>query len=81
MFTGDIKWKDWIESTVWSDAMKFGYICRSRQLLSIEPILQIYKSNTLPCIEYCSYIWPGASLMNLEILTKRDFNIISSNLQ
>ena len=40
------------------------------KFLSTEVALQLYKSSILPCMEYCCYVWAGASSCYLELLNK-----------
>ena len=36
--------------------------CQLTQFCLTEPLLTVYNSRTLPCLQYCSIIWPGSLL-------------------
>ena len=59
-----------IISIVRTGSKKIWALIRSMKFLSPEVALHLYKSTICPCLEYCSYIWAGASSCYLELLDK-----------
>ena len=82
-FSNDFSWNTYIESIAKSAAMKVGSLFRSRNFLSPESILYLYKATIRPCMEYCCHIWVGASnscLRLLDQIQRRIINLIGPNL-
>ena len=69
-FSDDFTWNTYIESIAKSAAMKVGSLFRSRNFLSPDSILYLYKAIIRPCMEYCCHIWAGASTNYLGLLDR-----------
>ena len=61
-FTRSMDWKPYIQIIATADSRKVGFLYRAEHFLTPESILYLYKSTILPCMEYCSHIWGGASM-------------------
>ena len=82
-FSDYFTWNTYIESIAKSAAMKVGSLFRSRNFLSPDSILCLYKAIIRPCMEYCCHIWAGAStncLRLLDRIQRRIINLIGLNL-
>ena len=72
-FSNDFSWNNYIESIAESAAMKVGFLYRAQNFLSPESVLYLYKA-----IEYCSYIWAGASADCLSLLDRIQRRILTN---
>ena len=82
-FSDDFTWNAYIESIAKSAARKVGSLFRSRNFLSPNSILYLYKATIRPCMEYCCHIWAGASstcLGQLDRIQRRISNLIGPYL-
>ena len=57
-------------SIVKTASKKIGALIHSMMFLSPEVALYLYKSTILPCMEYCCYVWAGASSCYFELFNK-----------
>jgi len=69
-FSDDFTWNTYIESIAKSAVMTVGSLFRSRNFLSPDSILYLYKASIRPCMEYCCHIWAGASTNYLGLLDR-----------
>ena len=69
-FSSKLDWGSYIISIAKTASKKIEALIRSMKFLSTEVALQLYKSSILPCMEYCCYVWAGASSCYLELLNK-----------
>ena len=49
---------------------KIGALVRSMKFLSLEVVLDLYKSTIQPCVKNCCYVWDGGPSCYLELLNK-----------
>ena len=76
-FSDDFTWNTYIESIAKSAARKVGSLFRSRNFLSPDSILYLYKATIRPCMEYCCHIWAGASTNSLKLLDRIQRRVVS----
>ena len=69
-FSSKFDWDSYIVSIAKTASKKIGALIRSMKFLSPEVTLHLCKSTRRPCMEYCCYIWAGASSCYLELLDK-----------
>ena len=69
-FSSKLDWGSYIASIAKSASKKIGVLIRSMKFLPPEVALYLYKSTIRPCMEYCCYVWAGASSCYLELLDK-----------
>ena len=69
-FSSNLGWGSYIISVTKSASKKIGALIRSIRFHSPEVGLYLYKSTTLPCMEYCCHVLTGASSYYFEVLDK-----------
>ena len=60
-FCSKLGWSSYIISIAKTAFKKIGALVRSMKFLSPEGALYLYKSTIHPCMQYCCYVWAGAS--------------------
>ena len=63
-------WGSYIISIVKTASRKIGALICSVKFLSLEVALYLHKSTTLPCMEYCFYVWSSVPSCYLELLDR-----------
>ncbi|XP_065662647.1 uncharacterized protein LOC136085284 [Hydra vulgaris] len=66
----DLSWKLDIKLIAKLVSAKVASLYRARHFLTPDSILNLYKSQIRPCIEYCCHIWGGSSKDALSLLDK-----------
>ena len=56
-----LDWGSYIVSIAKTTSKKNGALIRSMKFRFPEVALYLYKSTIWPCMEYCCYVWRGAS--------------------
>ena len=69
-FSSKLDWGSYIMSIAKTASKKIGALIRSMKFLSPEVALDLFKSTSCPCMEYCCHIWAGAPGCYLELLNK-----------
>ena len=69
-FSSKLDWGSYIISIDKTAYKKIGALIRSIKFPSSEVALYLFKSIIRPCMEYCCYVWDGASSCYLELLNK-----------
>ena len=69
-FSSKFDWGSYIISLAKTATKKIGALICSMEFLSLEVVLYLYKSTIHPCMEYCCYVWAGASSCYLQLLDK-----------
>ena len=69
-FSSKLDWSPYIISIAKTASKKIGALIRSMKFLSPEVALYLYKSTTLPCMEYCCHVCTGAPSYFLELFDK-----------
>ena len=69
-FSSKFDWGSYIISLAKTATKKIGALICSMEFLSLEVVLYLYKSTIHPCMEYCCYVWAGASSCFLQLLDK-----------
>ena len=63
-------WCSYIDVIAKTASKKIGALIRSIKITSPGVALNLYKSARSPCMEYCCYVWIGATGCCLELLDK-----------
>ena len=66
----DLSWTAHIQSIAAKASRKLGFLFRARSYFSSKDLLQLYKAQVRPLMEYCSHIWSAAPDSCLSILDK-----------
>ena len=69
-FSSKLDWGSYIISIAKTASMKIGALIHSMRFLFPEVALYLYKSTIRSCMEYCCYVWAGATSCYLELLYK-----------
>ena len=69
-FSSKLDWSSYVISIAKTKSKKIGALIRSMKFLSPEVAMHLYKSTIWPCMEYCCYVWAGATSCYLEMLDK-----------
>ena len=69
-FSSKLDWGSYIISIAKTASKKIAALFRSMKFLSSEVALNIYKSTTRRCMEYCCQVWAGFPSCYLELLDK-----------
>ena len=69
-FSSNLGWGSYIISITKSASKKIKALIRSMRFHCPEVGLYLYKSTTLPCMEYCCHVWTGVPSYYLEMLDK-----------
>ena len=68
--SSSLTWKTDIYSLAKHASQKLGFLARARGFFSSSHLLNIYKSQIRPSLEYCSHVWGGAPKSTLCLLDK-----------
>ena len=68
--SSNLTWKTHIHSLAKHASQKLGFLARARGFSSSSHLLNIYKSQIRPSLEYCSHVWGGAPKSTLCLLDK-----------
>ena len=71
----DLKWNSYIAEVGKQVSKMMGSFYRSSKMLTPEAILYLYNSQVRPKMEYCAYIWTGASKASLSVLDRLQHSI------
>ena len=69
-FCSKLDWGSYIISIAKTVSKRIGALIRSKKFVSPEFPLYLYKSTIRPCMEYCCYVWAGATRCYLDLLDK-----------
>ena len=69
-FSSKLYRSSYVISIAKTASKKIRALLRSMKFLSPEAALYLYKSTIRLCMEYCCYVWAGASSCYLELLDK-----------
>ena len=67
-FSTKLDWGSYIISIAKTASKKIGALICSLKFLSPEVALYLFKSNILPCMEYCCHVWAGVPSCYLQLL-------------
>ena len=67
-FSSKLDWGSYIISIAKTASKKIGALICSLKFLSPEVALYLFKSNILPCMEYCCHVWAGVPSCYLQLL-------------
>ena len=68
--SSNLTWKPHINSIAKHTSQKLGFLSRARGYFSPSQLLNIYKSQIRPSLEYCSHVWGGAPKSSLHLLDR-----------
>lgn len=68
--TSDLSWKAHINDIAKRASQKLGFLFRSRNFFEPVHLLQLYKAQIRPQLEYCSHVWGGAPATVIGILDR-----------
>ena len=69
-FFSKLDWGCYTISIAKTVSKKIGALIHSKNFLSLEVALYVYKPTIHPCMEYCCHVWAGAPICYLELLDK-----------
>ena len=69
-FSSKLDWGSYIISIGKNASKKIGALVRPMKFLSLEVVLDLYKSTIQPCVKNCCYVWDGGPSCYLELLNK-----------
>ena len=68
--SSNLTWKPHINSIAKHASQKLDFLSRARGYFSSSQLLTLYKSQTLPSLEYCSHIWGVAHKYSAHLLDR-----------